>query len=91
MEIPIQMDVPFLQDTHIIFNYPEFSKEHQQVKMQTLDYKHILNNLRYHICNKGFVGVSTQAFRDVSKVNHDILPLTVVEDKLDRQNCEISQ
>ena len=83
-KIPIQMDVPFLQDTHIIFNYPEFSKERQHVEMWTFDYTHILNNLRYHICNKGFVGVSTEAFRDVSKVNHDVLPLTIVEDKLDR-------
>ena len=90
-KIPIQMDVPFLQDTHIIFNYPEFSKECDQLEMWTFDYTHILNNLRFHICNKGFVGISTEAFKNVSKVNHDVLPLTIVEDKLDRQNCEISQ
>ena len=85
------MDVPFLQDTHIIFNYPEFSKERQQLEMWTFDYTHILNNFRYHICNRGFVGISTEAFKNVSKVNHDVLPLTIVEDKLDWQNCEISQ
>ena len=90
-KIPIQIDVPFLQDTHIIFNYPEFSKERQQLEMRTFDYTHILNNLRYHICNRGFVGISTEAFKNVSKVNHDILPMTIVEDKLDRQNCKISQ
>ena len=90
-KIPIQIDVPFLQDTHIIFNYPELSKECQQLEMWTFDYTHILNNLRYHICNRGFVGISTEAFKNVSKVNHDILPMTIVEDKLDQQNCEISQ
>ena len=90
-KIPIQMDVLFLQDMHIIFNYPEFSKECQQVEIRTFDYTHILNNLRYHICNRGFVGVSTEAFKNGSKVNHDVLPLTIVEDKLDQQNCKISQ
>ena len=89
--IPITIDIPFLEDQHIIFNYPEFSAERNQIEMRTFDYTHILNNLRYHICNKGFTGVSTKAFVNVSKVNHDVLPLALVEDKLDRQNCKLSQ
>ena len=89
-KIPIQLNIPFLRDTHIIFNYPEYSKERCQLEMRTFDYTHILNNLRYHICNRGFTGVSTEAFVNVSKVNHDVLPLAIVEDKLDRQNCQIS-
>ena len=59
--------------------------------MRTFDYTHILNNLRYHICNRGFTRVSTKAFVNVSKVNHDVLPLAIFEDKLDRQNCVILQ
>ena len=43
------------------------------------------------MCNQGFTGVSTEAFVNVSKVNYDVLPLAIVEDKLDRQNCQISQ
>ena len=89
--IPRTIDIPFLEDQHIIFNYPEFSAERNQIEMRTFDYTHILNNLRYHICNKGFTGVSTKAFVNVSKVNHDVLPLALVEDKLDRQNCKLSQ
>ena len=89
--IPININIPFLDDVHIIFNYPEYSMERQQLEMRTFDYTHILNNLRFHICNRGFNAVSTQAFVDVSKVNHDVLPLAIVEDKLDRQNCEISK
>ena len=49
--IPIQLNIPFLKDTHIIFNYPEYSKERCQLEMRTFDYSHILNNLHYHICN----------------------------------------
>ena len=90
-KIPIQLKIPFLRYTHIIFNYPEYSKERCQIEMRTFDYTHILNNLHIHICNRGFTGVSTEAFINVSKVNHDVLPLAIVEDKLDRQNCQISQ
>ena len=90
-KVPIQLNIPFLKDTHIIFNYPEYSKDRCQLEMRTFDYTHILNNLRYHICNRGFTEVSTEAFVNVSKVNHDVLPLAIVEDKLDRQNCVISQ
>ena len=90
-KIPIQLNIPFLKDTHIIFNYPEYSKDRGQLEMKTFDYTHILNNLHYHICNRGFTGVSTKAFVNVSKVNHDVLPLAIVEDKLDRHNCVISQ
>ena len=89
--IPINLELPFLDDVHIIFNYPEFSEDRQQIEMRTFDYTHILNNLRFHICNKGFDEVKTDAFMCVSKVNHDVLPLAIVEDKLDRQNCQISQ
>ena len=90
-KIPIEINVPFLEDMHIIFNYPEFSREQEQVEIHTFDYTHILNNLHFHICNKGFVCVSREAFINTSKVNQDVLPLTIVEDKVDRQNCEISQ
>ena len=89
--IPINIDIPFINDTHIIFNYPEFSESCKQMEMRTFDYTHILNNLRFHICNRGLSGVTTEAFVHVSKVNHDVLPLAIVEDKLDRQNCQISQ
>ena len=89
--VPLELNIPFLEDTHIIFNYPEVSVERNQIEMRTFDYTHILNNLRFHICNKGFKGVFTEAFINVSKVNHDVLPMTIVEDKLDRQNCDISK
>ena len=55
------------------------------------DYTPILNNLRYHICNKGFDDVATEAFIQVSDMDHDVLPRAVVELKLDRQICALSQ
>ena len=89
--VPINLPIPFLEDEHIIFNYLEISNERNQIEMRTFDYTHILNNLHFHVCNKGFQGVSTEAFIEVSKVDHDVLPRTIVEDKMDRQNSTISQ
>ena len=89
--VAINLPIPFLEDEHIIFNYPEMSLERNQVEMRTFDYMHILNDLHFHVCNKGFRGVSTEAFIEVNKVDHDVLPQTIVEDKMDRQNSTISQ
>ena len=54
--VPINLSIPFLEDEHIIFNYPEISDERNQIEMRTFDYTHILNNLHFHVCNKGIQG-----------------------------------
>ena len=53
------------------------------MEMHTFDYTHILNNLRFHICNKGFEDISTEAFLQVSDIDHDVLPRAIVEDKIE--------
>ena len=85
------MCVPFLKKDHIIFNYPEFNEERNQVEMRTFDCTHILNNLHFHISNSGLEHVCSDTFIEVSKKDHDILPRAIVELKIDRQNCAISQ
>ena len=89
--VPVNIYLPFIDRNHVIFIYPEWNVDRNQVKMCTFDHTHILNNLRYHICNKGFDNVSTEAFIEVSDMDHDVLPRAVVELKLDRQNCLLSQ
>ena len=89
--ININLKIPGIDNGHIIFNYPEYSLKRKQLEMRTFDYTHILNNLCYHICSKGLDGIKTSAFISVSNVNHDVLPRAIVEDKMDRQNCTISQ
>ena len=59
--------------------------------MHTFDYTHILNNLRFHVSNDAIHRISAKVFMSVSEVDHDVLPHAIVEDKLDRQNCTISQ
>ena len=89
--VPVIIYLPFIDKNHVIFIYPEWNVDRNQVEMRTFDYTYILNNLRYHICNKGFDDVATEAFIQVSDMDHDVLPRAVVELKLDRQNCALSQ
>ncbi|MCG8622125.1 MAG: hypothetical protein MJE68_09050, partial [Proteobacteria bacterium] len=89
--VPVKMYIPLIEKEHIIFNYPEVSKDRHQIEMRTFDYTHILNNLRFHISNSGFHNVRPEAFMEVSDIDHDILPKAIIELKMDRQNCSISQ
>ena len=89
--IPIHLNKSEEEISHIIYNYPEFNAERVKIEMRTFDYTHVLNNLRFHICNKGFGNIKTEAFLQISEDDNDILPRAIVEDKLDRQNASISQ
>ena len=89
--IPITLDLPFDGEQHIIFNYPEHSSECNQPEMRTFDYTHVLNNLRCYVCNDSLNSISCNVFLSVSSVNHDVLSRAIVKDKLDGQNCAISQ
>ena len=89
--IPITLNLPIANCTYIIFNYPGRSSRTNQCEMQTFDYTHILNNLRFHVSNDAIHGIFAEAFMYVSEVDHDVLLRAIVEDKLDRQNCAISQ
>ena len=89
-KINLQIHFEEFNLNHIAFNYPEYNTERKKLEMRTFDYTHILNNLRFHICNKGLTDVKTEAFIKISDENNDILPRAIVEDKLDRQNASIS-
>ena len=89
--VPISLDIPLAERNHIIFSYPERSSARNQLEMRTFDYTHILNNLRYHVSNGSVNGIQREAFLKVSEVNHEVLQRSIVEDKLDRQNCSISR
>ena len=88
---PVQLQICHGNVSQIAFNYPEYNSENKRIEMRTFDYTHILNNLRFHICNRGFDDIQTEAFLKISEENNDILPRAIVEDKLDRQNASISK
>ena len=89
--LPRILGCPNCENCHEVFCYPERNLQTLNLQMRTFDYTHILNNIRFHICNKGFTNVSKEGFLRVSEVDSSVLPRAIVEDKLDRQSCSLSQ
>ena len=69
-----------------LFAYPEFNKCRNQVEARTLDYSHILTNIRSHICSKGYEYCPREHFVELCEEQPDILSKAVVVDHTDAQN-----
>ena len=69
-----------------LFAYPEFNKCRNQVEARTLDYSHILTNIRSQICSKGYEYCPREHFVELCEERPDILSKAVVVDHTDAQN-----
>ena len=69
-----------------VFCYLEFSEERKQLKPRTLDFSHVLTNIRMHICRHSYNFCKTEHFLELSSERPDILSHSVVEDRADPQN-----
>lgn len=69
-----------------LFSYPEYSIKRKQIEARTLDYSHILTNIRMHICKGGYDFCSGEHFVQLCNERPDILSRSVVVDKVDPQN-----
>ena len=56
-----------------------------------MDPTHILTNLRAQICRHGFDQVKTDAFHRASNTDHNVLPLSIVIDQLDKQSADLAK
>ena len=65
--------VPILGADYPFFSFPEFSSEHNQLEPRTMDYTHMLMNIRSLVCRKGFEGVSTEPFNKISMEHPSII------------------
>ena len=71
--------------------YPEFSERRNQNKFRCIDPGHTLANLRSQISRHGFELCSRDAFIRVSESNHNVLPKSIIDDKLDKQSIRIAK
>ena len=76
---------------HKAHSYPEFSVQRDQFEYRCIDPGHTLANLHSQISQHGFEFCSKHAFTRVSETNHDVLPKSIIDDKLDRQSIRIAQ
>ena len=92
IEIPItNKDDEGKNSHHKSFSKPSKSETRNQVEHRTMDPTHILTNLRSQICRHGFENVRTEAFHRVSNIDHNILPMSIVMDQLDKQSADLAK
>ena len=71
------------------FLYPEFSESWQQVEFRTLDYTHMLTNMRNHILTHGNEFCPKEHYYELACMRPEILSRAIVFDKIDIQNAFI--
>ena len=92
--INLNMMIPLLGDMGVIevpiFSYPEFSIEWNQVEFATLDYTHILTNIRGHILKTGYDFCKWEHYTELADNRPDLLSLAFVYDVIDQQNAAMA-
>ena len=73
-------------DTIDLFSYPEHISVRNQIEHRTLDYSHILTNIRMHLCKDGYTYCKSKHFRQLATERPDILSKSAVFDQSDAQN-----
>ena len=87
MSVEIPRKIAGLPDIQFqLFCYPEFSAERKQLEPRTLDFSHILTNIRMHICRHSYGFCKTEHFLELCCERPDILSHSNVEDRADPQN-----
>ena len=91
MEIYVDADDEGDYFKHICHSSPEFSTRTQQCEFRCIDPGHTLANMRSQISRYRYDFCSKAAFVRVSIMNHKVLPRSILEDRLDRQNIGIAK
>ena len=68
------------------YSYPEFSEERSKIEHSTLDYTHMLTNMRAHILRKGYDYCKSKPFQKVAERSPEIISRALVFDVADKQN-----
>ena len=76
---------------HRCYSYPEWNEDRQQSEYRNIDSGNTLANMRSQISRYGYKFCSKADFVCVSETNHDVLPKSILEDRLDRQSIHIAK
>ena len=88
--IHLSVYIPHVWEDHLefeMFSYPEFSLKRQQVEHRTLDYTHILTNMKTHILTKGYDFCQKEHFQELATEKPNLLSRPLVFDNIDQQNA----
>ena len=94
--VPMNVHIP--QDeygewhlSHECHSYPERNEDRKQFEFRCMDPGHTLANMRSQISRYGYEFCSKAAFVHVSETNHDMMPKSILEERLDRQSIRIAK
>ena len=82
--------IPHVWEEHTMikfFSYPEYSSERKQIEFRTLDYTHILTNMKTHILTKGYDFCKKEHFQELACLNPNLLSRPLVFDNINQQNA----
>ena len=82
--------VPDINSNHVLFqmfSYPEYNKKRKQIEHRTLDYTHILTNMKRHILTKGYEFCPKEHFQQLAHLKQDLLSRPLVFYNIDQQNA----
>ena len=82
--------VPDIYSNHVLFpmfSYPEYNKKRKQIEHCTLDYTHILTNMKTHILTKGYEFCPKEHFQELARLKPDLLSRPLVFDNINQQNA----
>ena len=80
--------IPIIDQDMALFSFPEYSYEREALELPTLNYTHMLTNLRSLVCRKGFENVKTSAFVKICEEHPEIVSHSIVIECFDKQNAD---
>ena len=86
--VPMTGYITIINDNMPLFSFLEYSNERECLEPSTLDYTHMLTNLRSLICRKGFENVKTSAFVKVCEEHPEIVSHSIIIECIDQQNAD---
>ena len=84
-------DVSEVAEIFPYFSYPEYLEQCKQIKFRTLDYTHMLTNMRNHLITHGYDFCPKEHYFEIAHTHPDILSRAIIFDKIDIQNAFIAE
>ena len=88
--VPMEAYIPLLNDTAPLFSYPAFNQLNGNLQPHTIDYTHILTNIRSIILHCGFKNIKPEAFFRISDDDSSILSKALTKDIFDKQSADVA-
>ena len=87
--VPLYVYLPFMNEAHRMYWYPEYCNTIQEHLMCTLDPTHLLTNMRTAFTQKGALGLNPEDYSYIWKAG--IISQITLEDNLDQQNASTAK